>query len=479
MSDFDKKLAERVRVAFDQYRDQTDLAALATIRERLSANTPGGTIPGKIATPAFSFWIRTALAAMLVLALGVSVWWYAVPEDRSISMASDVHSSESGNIGGSSDDINIPMGVIPDSSNDTDHVDPRSNAEESTSLPTIPIAADSLARSEPQSSDAYPIAALRATSAEEFASLPVIPIAADSLARSEPQSSDAYPIAALRATSAEEFASLPTIPIAADSLARSEPQSSDAYPIAALRANRNTAHSDSKIDPASEIHPTARRSPDGNRTELIAGSILSWSDQQFDMGLGFTAGALQNWRVGRGMRVSAGAQLSYNRFGVDRNNDIEPRIATLSDAGSSFSTEFINRVNYDLLAVEIPFTVTVDLTRQAGGTIALTTGISSLWYIRQSFSDEMVSFSGFIRTNAPNGQTETLVQATNSTRKESPEPFSRFDAAGLLNLSLGFTPDASRLPVSFDLYVKYPLGNLTDREITYGMGGVTLRYRIR
>ena len=575
MSDFDRKMAERIREVFENYRQEADSAAMASIRGRLKSghgavstgavtdfgaadaeafNTalpdviaadsaaaiapdssaatsnaaPGHTglraagsgaggvspqVSTADSTPSASsgkisrlFWMRVAAAAVLLLAVGSSIWLYTmgggvqeiVSSELTMSDAPLIVPADSTSISSSqvddssymSDDF-VAEGSVAASSRsriqngntavkapgDVRSSDPGTQIASTSdyaalvSIKAEAAFADSATQSEDVRPIVLPIAALQTGDTAESASETRSVERADSVSH---QSSTELPIAALQTGDTAESASETRTVERADSVSH---QSSTELPIAALRTGREPEIASGTINP--EIQPVPNQNRDASRTELIAGSILSWSDEQLASGLGFTAGALQNWPVSRGLRISAGAQLSYNRFGVDSNTNLQTQLARFDELGNNFNTEFVNRVSYDLLAVEIPFNLTVDLSRQQSGTIALTTGISSLWYIRQSFSDEFVQVSGQIRTNANTGNPESVVQAATRKQTEVTEPFSRFDAAGLFNISLGFTPEASRWPVSFDVYIKYPLANLTDREITYGMGGLTLRYRLR
>jgi len=541
MSDFDRKMAERIREVFENYRQEADSAAMASIRGRLKSghgavstgavtdfgaadaeafNTalpdviaadsaaaiapdssaatsnaaPGHTglraagsgaggvspqVSTADSTPSASsgkisrlFWMRVAAAAVLLLAVGSSIWLYTMGGGVQEIVSSELTMSDAPLIV-PADSTSISSSQVDDSSYMSDDFVAEGSVAASSRSRIQNGNTAVKAPGDVRSSD--PGTQIASTS--DYAALVSIKAEAafaDSATQSEDVRPIVLPIAALQTGDTAESASETRTVERADSVSH---QSSTELPIAALRTGREPEIASGTINP--EIQPVPNQNRDASRTELIAGSILSWSDEQLASGLGFTAGALQNWPVSRGLRISAGAQLSYNRFGVDSNTNLQTQLARFDELGNNFNTEFVNRVSYDLLAVEIPFNLTVDLSRQQSGTIALTTGISSLWYIRQSFSDEFVQVSGQIRTNANTGNPESVVQAATRKQTEVTEPFSRFDAAGLFNISLGFTPEASRWPVSFDVYIKYPLANLTDREITYGMGGLTLRYRLR
>jgi hypothetical protein len=500
-----------------------------------SVRTPENTdVKKSVAGVILPYWFRAAVAAMLLVAMGASIWWYlpgaTTPEIAYSGAATSAHEDVSSTHSDADTDYStsgIAFGaviqkeggatvpalettghdeIIPHSSraalNDEFGIESLQNALMNAldvDVDQVSIGNLSGVESDPVAMNnapeaithQYPLNILNGVDSLQVAHNDTPDVDPPQIAMSNLTGVDSLQITRSDVSGADSLQILLNDSSVADSqqialvdttksnsLALEQSQNPTTLSIAALRTNGETKSVSHRAD-YRESASLRQTHSEGSSTELIVGSISSFSDEQLAAGLGITAGASQNWSVTRGVSISAGAQLSYNRFGVDSNINIDTQSITLSDAGSEFSTNLINRVNYDLLAVEIPVNLTFDLSRRPAGTIALTTGVSSLWYVRQSFSDEMVSLTGFVRTNSFTGDSESVVRTATSTQTESAEPFSRFDPAGLLNLSIGFTPESNRWPISFDVYIKYPLTNLTDREITFGMGGITLRYRVR
>ncbi|MCA1801706.1 MAG: hypothetical protein LC662_04515, partial [Rhodothermaceae bacterium] len=112
------------------------------------------------------------------------------------------------------------------------------------------------------------------------------------------------------------------------------------------------------------------------------------------------------------------------------------------------------------------------------GRYNLTLGLSSLIYLQQSFREEGVNYTGRLVRNEEFGTYNIDIQSSTYSERDDQPAFSRFDFARLMNVAVGYSVRNKKNPLSFELYLKYPLGNLTSREISFGMGGISMRYAI-
>jgi hypothetical protein len=224
----------------------------------------------------------------------------------------------------------------------------------------------------------------------------------------------------------------------------------------------------------------------GSSFGITAGQMVTYTSNQVAGGMGFFAGALQEWKLTESMSLSSGGMLAWNRF------DVEPRGQEM--AREEFFTTLATRAGgvseldvdlnidphrqYSWVALDIPLNMKLDVGGNTYGRYNVTLGISSLIYLQQSFSEEGVNYAGNMIRNDNMGSYDVNVESSRYVIKDDNPAFSRFDFGRLLNVSAGYTLNNSKNPLSFELYLKYPLGTLTSREISMGLGGISVRYSI-
>ena len=72
-----------------------------------------------------------------------------------------------------------------------------------------------------------------------------------------------------------------------------------------------------------------------------------------------------------------------------------------------------------------------------------------------------------------------MVPGCKIKESEKINAFQRFDFARLLNLSVGYVINYDNADLIVEPFIKYPLGNLTSRNIQMGMGGISLKYSFK
>lgn len=249
----------------------------------------------------------------------------------------------------------------------------------------------------------------------------------------------------------------------------------DETPPAVVFSPANTIR---KPDPV-RVAPSNRRMAWNRRIEWVAGTVSSWSSDQMANGIGYTAGMVGHMAARQGVRVSVGALVNHNRFVIDTDIDLAARIQTLTEEVGVFSATVPGGVEYDLMSIDLPVHVSVDIAQIRSGTFSLSTGMSAMWFIRQTFRDETLLLNATVTTNTDTGVKQTLIRTSSQTRTESIRSLNRSETAGYVHFAFGFTAHPDRLPIGVDLYAKFPVSDATRRDIVYGMGGITLRYRVR
>jgi hypothetical protein len=140
--------------------------------------------------------------------------------------------------------------------------------------------------------------------------------------------------------------------------------------------------------------------------------------------------------------------------------------------------DFDTRSEFSWIVLDIPLNMKWDVGGNSRGRYNLTLVLSSLVYLQQRFLDEGTNYTGVVARDAVTGMYEVDIQGINYRERENEKAFSRFDLARLMNVAVGYSVRNKKNPLTFELYMKYPLGNLTSREISFGMGGISMRYAI-
>jgi hypothetical protein len=240
------------------------------------------------------------------------------------------------------------------------------------------------------------------------------------------------------------------------------------------------------IDPFTATIPPQGRKSASSALGITAGSMVTYAGSQLAGGVGFFAGAIQDVPLTRNMSLSTGGLIAWNQFGIDpaegmiAEKELAEIIVTRSASNENIemNIDYDSRRDYNWVAIDIPVNMKWDVGENSRGNYNITLGVSSLLYLQQTFRDEGVNYSGRMLMNLASGTYEVDIQKENYDEKEEVKAFSRFDFARLLNISMGYSLKKGKNPLSFELYLKYPLGRLTTREISMGMGGISVRYSI-
>ncbi|MCH8568127.1 MAG: hypothetical protein LAT67_07685 [Balneolales bacterium] len=226
-----------------------------------------------------------------------------------------------------------------------------------------------------------------------------------------------------------------------------------------------------------------------NRASVLLGSHQFYSPDQLTDGLGFSAGALREWRISDRFRFSTGGILAYNQFSL--SSDIYANLPT--QGGTGVSPDIGNgeisvqsTMSYTHLALEVPLQGIADIHRGRTGTISVGAGISSMLYLQETSQLESINISGseYLPFPSPSPANDQIIRNHYLTytgqlqTQSSSGSFDRLDAMRMVNISLMYEIRTSANPLMVEIYTKHPLGSLTSSEITFGMTGITLRYGI-
>lgn len=416
MKPFDERFADHVRHVFDEYHEDVDEKALADFKHRMAAHPAGQKPP---------FWVWAAAAAMLLASATFLLWRPAGPSEATSEITSQP-----------------PVSSLqtPSASPSTDAA---TSAESPSGLPAAP---------NPTPTSVAPRNATASTSADQPATPPP--------SEEHHTSQTAPAIAAAPSDTASQAAGPP----------RPKPLTdTEVSPIAgSLKENG--------IEPPWDVLP--KRLPSSRTTfGLTAGSSVTVARGQIARGAGFAGGVTADIPLHRGLSLTMGTILSYNAFeydprGTGNSMDMQTIAQTNVNGVVDLSVEHASRVEW--LGIDIP----VNLKwRPAGldGRTHLAVGLSSMVYLREETEIRGHRYTGTAVYITQSNSYVMDVQSTPYVQNGNEGALSRSDWGRLLNLHVGQTVDIARQPVTFELYVKYPLGGLTSQDVALGLGGMSVR----
>lgn len=124
-----------------------------------------------------------------------------------------------------------------------------------------------------------------------------------------------------------------------------------------------------------------------------------------------------------------------------------------------------------LVGLDIPFNVKLNFDK-----MYISTGVSSLVYLKESCSENyyVENTQEVFSTETNSYETLYLYDKVNETDERG--AFQTFDFAKLFNLSVGYKIPLKTGSLTFEPFAKIPLGKLTGYNISYGYGGLALKY---
>jgi hypothetical protein len=454
MKSFDERFADRVREVFDAYTEPVDPSALAALRRKMQGS--------RAWIPLFATPWRLAAAASLIMVATATLWivrpWEPAPPAEVVS------ADKLSEAVPRSDDLPAAIGILNDEHAGDTGADPVPGQDGEYGPETL---------------------AMRSGETDQEAGS-VPPVSENELPDSQmkvlPDSLTVLPDinGSARATEGDTYPDLlprPVRPLPVLTLAGLVP------------ADEAAASAIDDIGSAADPLPANLLQQD-RRSErglgISAGSMVTYAGSQFAGGVGFFAGAVHDWPLSESLSLTSGGLLAWNRFDYEPTGAGVAERAILAELFSTSGTaremdvdlNYDSRRQYSWVAVDIPVNLKWDVGGNSRGRYNLTVGLSSLVYLSQSFTEEGLIYSGRAIRNDNSGYFDLQLESTRFTERGDEPAFSRFDFARLMNIAIGYSLRNRGNPISFELYLKYPLGNLTSREISFGMGGVSMRYAL-
>ena len=124
-----------------------------------------------------------------------------------------------------------------------------------------------------------------------------------------------------------------------------------------------------------------------------------------------------------------------------------------------------------LVGLDIPLNVKLNFDK-----IYISTGVSSLIYLKESYSESFYVENTQEVYDSETSSYETLYIYDKVNETDERGAFQTFDFAKLFNLSVGYKIPLKTGSLTFEPFAKIPIGKLTGYNISYGYGGLALKY---
>lgn len=206
--------------------------------------------------------------------------------------------------------------------------------------------------------------------------------------------------------------------------------------------------------------------------DLVLATNAAFSGRQLAEGAGLTAGLSREWRVGNGLAISTGAQAAYTRLATDPDASAAEALTSL-ESDPSQPVEIPSQTTLSTLALEVPLDIIVDVARAGSGRIRAGAGLTTSLYLSQQFEDEGTRFA--LDQDVTSSGEGVQITTTAYSGTETSGPLSRLDLGRQANVSIGYTLDGGRTPLSVDAYTRLPLGGITSRDLPLTVVGLRLR----
>lgn len=438
---FDERFADRVRDAFDAYDEPVDEAALARLQAALGQGGSHGRRPaadrGPVA-PARSMRWRVAAAALVLLALGTSVWRLQTHPVETAGLADAP--SPPATTSERPERAEVASAFESDAA-----AEPARPAIAEARMPTATGA---------QPPNAQPTALLAPPASGAGGDGGGGPAVVDGAPNARPVSPAGPDGPSPAAEPPTDVAALPPTPSVFGTGGRD-------------LGGLPPPPTQSGVTPAEPEAPTVR---------LVVATASAFSDDQTVEGAGIAAGVVREWRVAPGVAVSGGAVAAYGRYTIEPAVTADGALFADLEANPGRAVRVPAQSTLTTVAVEVPLDLAVDVAQAPGGRLGASVGLTSALYLVQEARDEGRAYT--LTVEEGTSTSEGSLGSVAYEARETVGPLGRLDLGRQLNLGVGYTADRGRLPLSVDVYARLPLGGLTSRDLPLTTVGVRLRYAL-
>lgn len=206
---------------------------------------------------------------------------------------------------------------------------------------------------------------------------------------------------------------------------------------------------------------------------VYAGSYFNYAEGSQN-NLNFGAGVLSDIPLSRNLKLSTGLSIAKNTLNF--NTEL-PQTAVNSLSYASFALDSKVSGNYnsvtdyqaDLLALDIPINLKYQILPESN-TFYVSAGLSSGAFISERYTYQYQTF-------APASANAYAIQ---SKEDDVEKNLNSFNLARTLNFSFGVSTNLGKTQnLTFEPFLKYPLGGLGSQNLRFGAAGINLKLNFK
>ncbi|TVQ16638.1 MAG: hypothetical protein EA361_03850 [Bacteroidetes bacterium] len=219
-----------------------------------------------------------------------------------------------------------------------------------------------------------------------------------------------------------------------------------------------------------------------SHVEVDAGSMKTWSPGEVAGGLGFSAGIARLWDLGSNFSFSGGGALVYNRINLTNTSSsyINKRHMNYYTPVNIDGAETIHLLDQqvvtdmEFLAIDFPLNFRYKVMETSNKSFYVSAGLSSFLYLQQSYTQQTEYLAEYTHASFSGPRTFSV----ENTVSDDISPFGRFDLARFLNISAGYGIQSGNSSFVIEPYIKLPVADVTSLNMSIGMAGVSLKYKL-
>ncbi|MCF6366688.1 MAG: PorT family protein [Bacteroidales bacterium] len=201
---------------------------------------------------------------------------------------------------------------------------------------------------------------------------------------------------------------------------------------------------------------------------LAVSSHFSSSEIGATDNINIGGGVLTEYRISKRISINSGLLLTNHHMNTESSSlfgSLKSYDAVETAFAGSSETEIL------LVGLDIPLNVKFNFDK-----MYISTGVSSLVYLKESYFENYYVENTQEVYNSQTNSYETLYLYDQVSENQESGAFKTFDFAKLFNFSVGYKIPLKKGSLIFEPYAKIPIGNLTSYNISYGYGGLALKY---
>lgn len=231
--------------------------------------------------------------------------------------------------------------------------------------------------------------------------------------------------------------------------------------------------SEEPVQTASE--ETGRRSRSTTFMTGLSG-VLAHVNNAPNTTTGMSVGIYVDQRISRRISFRPGLALAMNSLGFSNTNSSPAVASTISFADKLNGTPESFDGQLSMVTMEVPLNIVYKVFERKNSSFFLSAGTSTMIYLSQHFTGDVMNEYSLDKINASTGMTYTETVYSNVNVDNTYAAFSRTDYFGLASISAGYSlPFGKTSTLLIEPFMQFPLSKLTSLDLQVHYAGVSMK----